>query len=399
MFEPLWATALATPMTPTADPHAPSLDLEKAKRYSSEKISLAFLSLGLTLAYLLAWVPFSRPAEAWCGRTFGDYGGTALGFAALLLAGRAFLGFPLAYYGGHLHEHRYGLSTQRPAGWLADWLKASLLGAAFSLAAVAGFYGAIWTCGALWWLVVLAGWLGVTLLLDVVFPVLILPLFVKLTPLDRPDLAERLGKLAAAAGFRLAGLYRAGFAARTNKANAFLMGLGPTRRIALADTLLDRYTPDEIEVVFAHELGHHVRKHVFLGLIASALAAFFVLELLDQEALKAWVLRPLGYRWIGNPAALPVVAIVLALVAFLGAPVANVFSRALEEQADRYALAVTRNPAAFVSLMEKLAAQNLTDPAPSPLVEAWFYSHPPMARRIAMARRWEAEESGGAAAG
>jgi STE24 endopeptidase len=375
--------------------HAPHLfstadSSDVARRYTTDRIHLSLLSSGLTLACLLAWIPPGRAVAEWCGKVALHHPVmAAVLFAALILAGRAVVGFPLACYGGFIHEHRFGLSTQRLGGWLADYAKALALGAAFSLAATAYFYWAVLSFGSGWMFVVLAGWLAVTVLLDVAFPVLILPLFIRLEPLNRPDLAERLGRLAAAAGFRLSGLFRAGFAAKTTKANAFLMGLGPTRKIALSDTLLNRYSPEEIEAVVAHELGHHVHKHMRVGLLLGLMAAFFVLDLMDV-ALVHWVLWPMGYRGLRDPSALPVILAFLALVEFLGRPVANVFSRGMEEQADRYALEATGNPAAYASLMEKLAAQNLTDPSPGPWIEAWFYSHPAPARRIAAAQAFAA---------
>jgi STE24 endopeptidase len=379
--------------------HSPSLwthDVGRAKRYAAEKLRASLIAAGITLAWLILSIFFARPVAAWGQQVLGIRLGGPLALAAALLAGRAVVGFPLDVYADFLHERRYGLSRYRFGGWLADWLKGAALGFALGLAAAAFAYAAIWTWPAGWVLPVAAAWLALTLLLDLLFPILILPLFISLAPLDRPDLADRLGRLAESAGFRFAGLYRAGLAAKTAKANAFLMGWGPTRRIALADTLLDRYATDEIVAVFAHELGHHARRHTARGLAIGA--AGFAALLLAALAAEAWILRPMGYAGLGDPAAMPALGLSALAVHVLAAPLRNAVSRRFERESDRYALEATGDPGAFIRLMVKLAAQNLADPSPRPLVERWFYSHPSMEKRVAMARRFapgEVEGRGG----
>jgi STE24 endopeptidase len=246
----------------------------------------------------------------------------------------------------------------------------------------------------LWWLY--AG--GVMLLLTVVFaslaPVLIMPLFFKFTPLEDDDLAQRLIALAERAGTQVRGVFRFDMSTRTKSANAALMGLGSTRRIALGDTLLDEFTADEIETVLAHELGHHVHRDIVLGIIinsALTLLTFWVAAL----ALR-WGVGVFGLAGIADPAGLPLLALVGGILGLIAMPLGNAYSRWRERMADRYALESTGKPDAFADAMTRLANQNLADADPERWVVILLYSHPPIRERVAAA---EAFSAGTTAAG
>jgi STE24 endopeptidase len=215
-------------------------------------------------------------------------------------------------------------------------------------------------------------------------PVVLLPLFFKVKPLDREVLRARLLRLAERAGARVLGAYEWGLSAKTKKANAALAGIGGTRRILVSDTMLAEYSDEEIEVVLAHELAHHVHGDIWKGIAFESVlivAGFY----LASAALVALSGR-FGFRGVADPAGLPLLLVAAGAVSVLMLPVAHALSRAYERSADRFALDLTKNPAAFISAMRRLGAQHLAEEDPSTIVQWLFYSHPPIAERIAAAR-------------
>jgi STE24 endopeptidase len=246
-----------------------------------------------------------------------------------------------------------------------------------------GLYAILWWTGDLWWLWATAGWLLVTLVLGRLLPVVILPLFYKVTRLEDPALLDRLQRLSAGTGLAVEGVYQLNLSEETRKANAALAGLGKTRRVLLGDTLLAEFTTEEIEVVFAHEVGHHVHRHL------PKMVATGVLLALAGFALVDWVLgagaERLGYQGLADPAALPLLVFVLGVFGLLLAPVQNAMSRFFETQCDRYALVRTANPTAYRSAFVKLARLNKSDADPHPLIAWLFYDHPPIRARLAIA--------------
>jgi STE24 endopeptidase len=219
-------------------------------------------------------------------------------------------------------------------------------------------------------------------------PVLLLPLFYRVKPLERESLRVRLLSLAERADARVLGAYEWGLGDKTKKANAALAGLGATRRILVSDTMLAEYSDEEIEVVLAHELAHHVHGDIWKGLgfeSALILAGFYC----GSRILSAAV-GPLGLRDPGDPAGLPLLLLAAGTVSLVMIPAAHAMSRAYERSADRFALELTKNPHAFISAMRRLAAQNLAEDDPSTIVQWLFYSHPPIAERIRTAETFRA---------
>jgi STE24 endopeptidase len=241
----------------------------------------------------------------------------------------------------------------------------------------------LWYSGSWWWLWAAAAWLVATLLLGQLLPVIILPLFYKVTRLDDALLLERLRRLADGTGLNVEGVYRLHLSAETKKANAALAGLGRTRRVLLGDTLLDEFTPEEIEVVFAHEVGHHVHRHLAKMVISSVVLAALGFWLADVVLRHASV--TLGYPAFNDPAALPLLLLVLTVFGLLLSPAQNALSRYFERQCDRYALKRTHAPDAYRSAFTKLARMNKSDPDPHPLVVWLFDDHPPIRQRLALA--------------
>lgn len=293
------------------------------------------------------------------------------------------VGLPLGFYSGFLLERRYGLSNERFSSWFLDQLKAFAIGLVFGGGAALVVYWTIALFPDRWWLAAGVIFAVVIVGLTNLAPVLLLPLFYSVKPLERAALGQRLLALAERAGAKVLGVYEWGLSAKTKKANAALAGLGGTRRILVSDTMLAEYSEDEIEVVLAHELAHHVHGDIWKGIVfesALIVAGFY----LASRALEAFS-GAIGLRGPADVAGLPMLLIAGGVVSLVMVPVALAMSRAFERSADRFALDLTRNPSAFVSAMKRLGAQNLAEEHPSRIVQWLFYSHPPMRERIASA--------------
>jgi STE24 endopeptidase len=218
-------------------------------------------------------------------------------------------------------------------------------------------------------------------------PVVLLPLFFTFKPLQKDGLRDRLTALASRAGTRVMGVYEWTLSDRTKKANAALTGIGNTRRILLSDTLLAEYSDDEIEVILAHELAHHVHRDIWTSVmfdIALTFAGFFAAHQLLQ-----WAVPFFGLQGISDPAGLPVLVLTAAVIGLCVRPLINAVSRSHERRADSFALKMTKNPSAFITAMRRLGQQNLAEDNPSPLVLAFFYTHPPIKERLTAAQRWK----------
>lgn len=347
--------------------------------------SLSFLDLFLTLTYLLALLLSGLSQEIAELVESSLLIEVAL-FALIVFGGFTLVRLPLSYYQGFVLPKRYGLLTQTFRAWLGDALKAALIGAVLSLALVEGLYLIFDVAPDWWWLIAAGGYLGFTVVLGTLAPVILVPLFFKLQPLEDEVLLRRLESLAADAGVRVKSVYVIDLSSKGTMSNAVLMGLGSTRRILIGDTLLSGYTQEEIEVVIAHELAHHVHRDIPRGIAVSTVltlltfaAAYFVLD---------WGIDVLDYNGLSDVAGMPLVALVLGAAGLILRPLENAYSRRVEAAADRYALEETRMPGQFISMMTKLTDQNLSEADPGFLTKVWFYSHPPHAERVAMAQRY-----------
>jgi STE24 endopeptidase len=290
------------------------------------------------------------------------------------------IALPVAFYRGFVLERRYGLSRESLRSWILDHVKASALGVALGIAAAELVYLALrgWPRG--WWLLAAAALTGVIWLLTRLTPTLLLPMFYRFTPLGRDGLRDRLQALSRRAGVPVLGVYEWGMGAKTRRANAALVGSGGTRRILLSDTLLAEYTDDEIEVILAHELAHHVHRDipkalvVEFGLLVTALG-------MSALALDRWW-RPLALAGPGDAAGLPLILLACGATMLAATPLVNALSRFNERQADRFALRLTGRRDAFTSAMRRLGTQNLAEPRPSRAALWLFHTHPPIEDRI-----------------
>lgn len=372
----------------TGDVMSPE-QLAEAKRYHRRQL-FCDLSQRLIDLVLLACIAFllARPLDdslatfSWLDNRWWRLAAMFLAITGLHLAAA----FPLAVYAGHVLEHQFALSRQSFAAWLWRYAKRHALGFIFGLALIQGLYLIIFFTGGYWWVAAAGAFFLVTVVLGQLAPVLILPLFYKIARLENDELAERFDELIAGTGLTIRGVYRMQLSDETVKANAMLAGLGRTRRVILGDTLLDGFSADEISVVFAHEVGHHVHRHIVklmvAGLFFSA-AGFFLCDYL----LAIW-LTPgdNGVPYATLPVyALPLIMFAVTLFSSVLEPLTNGMSRHFERQADRYALRATGLADAYRSAFARLARRNKADPDPHPLEVFLFYSHPPIAARLAMA--------------
>src|SRR5687768_11078493 len=293
---------------------------------------------------------------------------------------------PFSFYRGFLLERRYGLSTETMGHWLKDHAKAVLIGVLFAELGAIFVYFTLRSWAEYWWAIAGVGYSIVTVVLVNLAPVLLLPLFFTFKPLEKETLRNRLTALASKAGTRIMGVYEWTLSDRTKKANAALTGMGNTRRILLSDTLLAEYSDDEIEVILAHELAHHVHRDIWMAIVFDmtlTFAGFFAAHLVLQYAVPFFRLQG-----IADPAGIPVLLLSGAAIGLCVKPLLNAVSRSHERRADSYALKMTANPSAFITAMKRLGQQNLAEDSPSKLVQVFFYTHPPIKERLRAAQSW-----------
>lgn len=308
-------------------------------------------------------------------------------YFAIGAVGYGILFAPLTYYSGFVLPHRYGLSVQPLRGWLIDLAKGGALSLVLGGVVIEVIYLLLAFAPAGWWLIASLFMLALTVLLANLAPVLIFPIFFKFKPLEDAELVERLTRLAERARTRVQGVYTMLLSEKTTAANAAFMGLGNTKRIVLGDTLYQNYTPDEIETILAHELGHQVHNDIVWGIIVESvltLIGFFIADLAMRAGIAFFHLNG-----IADLAGMPLLGLALGAYGLVTMPLGNAYSRWRERRADRYALETTRNPAAFTGAMEKLANQNLAQLEPEPWVEWLLYDHPSIGKRLQMAQEFE----------
>ncbi|HHT9125179.1 MAG TPA: M48 family metallopeptidase [Candidatus Brocadiia bacterium] len=365
---------------------------QSAKRYAKQKYLLAAINIAVGLAFLVFMSASGGFASMYLKNllsllTTNECLLIALYLPAFIII-YEIIAMPLSFYGGFVLEHRFNLSNQTVVSWLKNEGKTLLISLIISIPIVEAIYFFLRNYPNIWWIFAGAVWLFLTVVMTKFMPILILPLFYKSIPIEDEELKDKLLRLATGAGLNVEGIYRINLSKDTKKANAALTGLGSTRRILLSDTLLNSFSHEEIEAVFAHELAHHVYRHVFKMLIVASICGFagfalchYVLSIAIQLSLRAeGEAIP-----IHDIAAFPLLVLVLSAFGFVLLPLQNAYSRWLEKDCDVYSIRKTGNPSAFISMMNKLAEQNLADKKPNRLIEILFYDHPPISKRIALA--------------
>jgi STE24 endopeptidase len=360
----------------------------KTKRYRRAKTRLWLANLALSFAFLFLLV--ASGLSSYLGdlsmSLSGNYYVSFALYLTFLAAIFYILFFPLRAYEGFMLEHKFSLSTQTFSAWIRRDLKASALSFLFGLVLFECIYFFLRNFPETWWVFAATIWVGLSIILAKIFPVLIVPLFFKYRPIEDENLKRRLLSLAQSCQVKVMDIFGLDLSRETKKANAALLGLGRGRRIVLSDTLISRYSPEEIEVVLAHELGHFRLLHIWKHLLFGAICGYFVFYAAGITLRK--LITFFGFLDISSMAAFPLFLLVLLSASFILLPFQNSFSRLLERQADRFALRVTGLKDSFISMMEKLAQQNLSDPNPSLLEEIFLYDHPPVSKRIRQAEQF-----------
>jgi len=361
---------------------------EKAREYAGITRRLFFVNLALGAVFLLVLLFSGLSSGLRNLLDFPQSARVALYFLIVMVS-YGIVSAPLDFYSGFILPHRYGLSCQSLRSWLADEAKGGILALVLGTGLVVVIYLFLETFPQTWWLLAFAFVVLVSVILTNLAPVLILPLFFKTRPLDDTELRKRLLSLAERSQTKIRDVFQINFSSKTTAGNAMLMGWGNTRRIVISDTMLQRYAPEEIEVVMAHELGHHRHGDIVrLILVQSALMllGFYLVNLVLNRAVSG-----LNFDGVSDVAALPLLALVLAAFTLVLSPLANAYNRHLEEAADRFSLNATANPEAFATMLTKLTDQNLSESEPSRWSELLFYDHPPYSKRLETANRYRKE--------
>jgi STE24 endopeptidase len=377
------------PPAPRADQLAalaelPADKVARARAYRSELRLIAYpsMGLGLLVAVVLGLTPLGAKLVALVP---GPWWAKAVGGGLLVLLAADLVTLPLAA-AGHRISVRYGLSTQGWGGWSVDLLKGYAIAAVVGSIVLFAFFGLARLAPNWWWAWAAAGAACLVVLLSFIFPVLVEPVFNKFTPMEDGALRSRIMAMAAEDGVPVRDVLVADASRRTRAVNAYVSGLGPTRRVVVYDTLLREAPDDEVVSVVAHELGHAARQDVLTGTLIGALGSATMVVALFLIGGWRTPLRWAGVESLTDPRAIGLLLALATIAGLMGGPVQASVSRAVEARADEHALQLTRDPQTFEQMQERLALVNLGDPDPPAWEHQLFGSHPSTVERIAAAR-------------
>lgn len=359
-----------------------------SKKYNNTKLALSIFDTvaGFILIYIFIVFGWSNNLEEFIrGFTSSDYLVFIFFLIAIGVAGSVIF-FPVNFYSGYVLEHKYKLSNQNLFKYFLEKAKGLLVSAVIGIPILLLFFWVLREYETNWWLPFAVLMFFISVVLSQIFPVLILPLFYKIKPIENESLISRISKLAIDAGLKIENVYSFDMSKNTKKANAAFTGLGKTKRIILGDTLLESYSESEIETVIAHEVGHYKHKHITKNIVIGTLSSFITLFLIAK--LYEFSISWFGFESITQISALPLLTLWSILIGLLTSPLGNILSRKFEYEADRYAINKTHKPLSFINTLEKLTEQNLGDKEPHPFVEWFFYSHPSIKNRIAAIKQF-----------
>ncbi len=365
-------------------------DLAEAKRYQRIDLTCDLADRAIDLTYMLvASFVIAAPLAAWLAGSLSSYWLQFCALYAIVFCIHVLVSLPLSYYSGFSVEHQFGMSKQTVGRWFTQYLKKLALASVFGLLFFMGLFAMMRWLGGWWWLCAAGAYFVVSIVIGKIVPVLIMPLFHKIEPLEDTELQDRFAKLADGTGLQIEGVYRMEMSNDTVKANAMLAGMGGTRRVILTDTLLDEFSTEEIEVVLAHEVGHHVFRHLWILMVVGIFVSAGSFYLCHQAIV--WFGGE-GFAYAELPTSmLPLLMLCLMIINQGLEPMMNAISRHFERQSDRYALESTKLFTPFRSAFHKLASQNKADPDPHPLEVFLFHDHPAIKERLALADTIEAE--------
>jgi STE24 endopeptidase len=362
----------------------PLLDETKqilARRYEKEKRLLGLAGSALSLAALLAFYfsgLSSDFAQLWRAHSIVW---AFLAYTAFFLAWMTLAGLPLSYCAGFVHEHKWNFSTQNIRGWISDQARSFAVGLVLAWLVLALLLGIMARFPRGWWLIAGLAMAVVSVVMATLFPVVILPIFYHYTPIENQELTDALREILAREGLRSSGFFQEDMSRRTRKENAFLAGLGKTRRVVLGDNLLKHMTVPEIVSVIGHEVGHYRHRHILRGVIVETLEQLAVFYFLSVAMRAIFSGFPGSARQV--LAVLPVLIIVGGAASSLAfGPLSNALMRRFEKQADLYAASHIKDRRAFLTALAGLANRNLGNAYPARWVKILFYTHPPVGERL-----------------
>ncbi len=359
--------------------------LQKAKKYEKINLSLTIFSTILSIVILILFVTLGYSSQlrdvvsVWFENPYLQL----ISFLFTIGAGYSVISFPLSFFGDFWLEHYFELSNQTFWAWMWEKVKGFMVGTVLGVPLLLAFYFFLLNYPETWWLWTATIIFFFSIIIGKIAPQVIFPLFYKFEKLDDETLLGRMQKLAEKGKFSLEGVYRFNMSKSTKKANAAFTGMGKTKRIILGDTLIEKFNADEIEGVFAHEVGHYVKKHIIQGIAVGTVSSYlslFLAHLIFSEIVTGY-----GFNGVADLAALPVLSLIITIISLVSSPLSNMLSRHNERQADTYAIENSTNPAAFIEALQKLAESNLSNPDPHPLVEFFFHSHPSVGKRVKFA--------------
>lgn len=362
--------------------------LLKAKKYSLAKYSLSILDTAYLIALLLifAGFGFSKNLVDLLHKINPNKYFLVPSYILIASIFYYLLSFPITFYRSYTLEHKFSLSNQKLSNWLADQVRAGVISYIIGFILISAFYYILKRFENSWWLVISLFWIFFSLVLAKLTPIVIIPLFFKYKKLSDEALRQRILGLAEKMKVKILDCFEIDFSKKTLKANAAFVGVGSTRRVILADTLKDKYTHDEIEVILAHEFAHYKLKHLLKLIAINSCVTVMCFYLIFKSSALA--LRFFGFSSLHDVAALPVILIYFVLFGIIMQPIECFISRRLEKNADKVALKITGLKEAFISMMEKLSAQNLADKSPHPIIKFFFFDHPPIDERIKLAESY-----------
>ena len=365
------------------------LDKEKqtrAKKYENEKRKISIFGSILSLSFILVFY-FSGLSKFLANINL-SFIYVFLIYIIIFHILSTLIGLPLGYYSSFIHEHKWGFSNYTNKTWILDQLKSFAVSFILLPIMLGIFFWVLWKFPNIWWLVAATVTTLISIIFVTLFPVVILPIFNKYDPIEDEKLTSQLSEILLKAGLNPSGFFRQDMSRQTKKENAFLAGMGNTRRVVIADNLLEHMSLSEIKSVIAHEVGHyrfsHLPKNIAIS-TAQQLVIFYLLNIIMKILYPEFLTSN-----INNLSLFPIFSLIMGLLSsLLFGPLNNMISRYFERQADRTSLDLYPNKDAFQKAMAGLANRNLSNAYPEWWVKLLYYSHPPIGERLSFAENYK----------
>lgn len=367
----------------------PFLDKEKqvkAKTYENEKRKISIVGSLLSLIFILLF--YFSGLSHYLANINLSFIYVFLIYIILFHLISTIIGLPLGYYSSYVHEHKWGFSNYTNKTWIVDQLKSFAVSLILLPILLGLFFWVLWKFPETWWLVAATITTLVSIVFVTLFPVVILPIFNKYDTIEDEELTSQLSEILHKAGLQSSGFFRQDMSRQTKKENAFLAGMGKTRRVVIADNLLEHMSLSEIKSVIAHEVGHyrysHLPKNILIGTIQQ-LIIFFLLNIIMKTLYPEFLTSN-----INNLTLFPMFSLIMSLLSsLLFGPLNNMISRYFERQADRTSLELYPDKNSFQKAMAGLANRNLSNAYPEWWVKLLYYSHPPIGERLSFAENYK----------